>query len=158
MRLLQSIVHLNGYMEGKERRRKKTRKSYKANCIQQRLLETTQRPTSAPWSIEEGRKAGRKRRESNDTGTIAEEWMNEWNLFNCGWQLARNGHKDFYMCPREERYYSEIFRTFLFQVLLIFLVWFLGLSHPPSPPSPLTAQLILKWFSRNGLMHTSSAE
>lgn len=75
MRLLRSLVHLNRYMEGKERRRKKPRKSYKA--IQQRLLETTQRPTSAPWSIEEGRKAGRKRSESNDTGTIAEEWMNE---------------------------------------------------------------------------------
>lgn len=153
MRLLRRIVHLNRYMEGKERRRKKTPKELQGNSTAPPGNNTTSHICAMiHWG-------GEKSREEEER--VEWHWhncrgMNEWNLFNCGWQLARKGHKDFYMCPSEDRFYSEIFRTVLFQVLFIFLVS--CLSHPPSPPSPLTAQLILERFSRNGLMQTSSAE
>lgn len=153
MRLLRSLVHLNRYMEGKERRRKKPPKELQGNSTAPPGNNTTSHICAMiHWG-------GEKSREEEER--VEWHWhncrgMNEWNLFNCGWQLARKGHKDFYMCPSEDRFYSEIFRTVLLQVLFIFLVS--CLSHPPSPPSPLTAQLILEWFSRNGLMQTSSAE
>lgn len=66
-------VRLNRWME--EEKGGEKGQSYRANCIQQRLLETTQRPTSAPWSIQrtEGRKEG-----GGSQMTLAQLPRNEW--------------------------------------------------------------------------------
>lgn len=78
--------------------------------------------------------------ESNDTGTIAEEWMNEGmnerNIFYSGWQLGKKGHKYAYMRVSEWCYDYEMLGTFYPRFRSLFRSF---CSLCPIPPLPLSA-------------------